>query len=601
MSEHEPRTAIATVLLQDYFHRSVFQDLVSPRYWERFESRLERQVETVLALLSRYGAHATFFVLGWIAVRYPNLIVRIVEAGHEVADAGYRVCRVNRVPREELTSDLRRSRRILESITDRRVWGFRAPYLWLEERDTETLGALVAAGYRYDASVRPRHVSLSSRDASRFVRTLALPDGELAEIPPSSYRFAGLNSLIAGGTYLRQVPHRFMHAHFLRWISTRHEPYVLYFHPWELDPDQPRVAAIGPMGRLRQYRNLGRLRDTLPDYLREARFTSAREYLGLPDLASGGDGESPEWFDDVITDTSLEPLRVASAATSRDSARGTDVSVVIPCFNEVDTLPYLERALDELQRAALGAYQFTFIFVDDCSTDDTRRALTHRFGGRSDCRIVYHTHNQGVSGAIMSGIRAADSELVCSVDADCSYDPLALLDMIPRLEQGVDMVTASPYHADGVVLGVPGWRLFLSRSLSSIYHVLLRHKFATYTSCFRVYRRASVAHTQLAYGDFRGVVELLARIDMGGGTLREFPATLQSRIFGVSKMKTLKTVLGHLKLLATLRRYRPGRVPDAVRPGRAIPAEAAPTTDGAGDPVTDPSSSGAGIASRAGQ
>jgi hypothetical protein len=344
-----------------------------------------------------------------------------------------------------------------------------------------------------------------------------------------------------------------MRSHFKKWIQSAAHPYVLYFHPWELDTDQPRITAIGPLGQLRQYRNLGKLKSTLPDYFREAHFTSIREYLGLEDIEAHTDIENLSWFKGILDKVPQEPLAAASLETDHQTNSGKPVSVVVPCYNEVDTLPYLERAIEELSRAAKGRYTFTYIFVDDRSSDDTRRELEKRFGQREDCRLVFHEENLGVAGAIMTGLRNASTSIVCSIDADCSYDPLALLDMIPLLEEDVDLVTASPYHHEGSVLGVPGWRLFLSKSLSTIYHALLRHKFSTYTSCFRIYRRERVAHYNLQYGDFRGIIELLARIDLAGGTLREFPATLQSRIFGVSKMKTLKTIMGHLKLLTNLR------------------------------------------------
>jgi len=545
--------AIATVLLQDYFHRSVFNDVVSQRYWERFESTLERNVDSVLELLGRHDAHATFFVLGWIAERNPALILRILEEGHEIADSGYWVRRVSSVPEAELITELRRSKRILETITEKRVWGFRAPYLWLSETDAHVFRALLKTGYAYDASFRPKGFSLSSENATRYVRSLSLPEGTLYEVPPSSVRVGGFNSLICGGNYFRQLPHRVMRSHFKKWIQSDEHPYVLYFHPWELDAEQPKITAIGPMGQLRQYRNLGKLKDTLPDYLREAQFTSIRDYLGLEDAEADTDVEGLSWFKQILEHEPLEPLAAVSLESDHPTKEGTPVTVVIPCYNEVDTLPYLERALEELSRAAMGHYKFTYLFVDDCSSDTTREELQKRFGEREDCTLVFHEVNRGVAGAVMTGLNSATTKVVCSIDADCSYDPLALLDMIPSLEEGVDMVTASPYHKDGAVLGVPGWRLFLSKSLSTIYHARLHHKFSTYTSCFRVYRRDRVVGVNLRYGDFRGIVELLARIDMAGGKLREFPATLQSRIFGVSKMKTVKTILGHLGLLATLR------------------------------------------------
>lgn len=553
----EERKAIATVLLQDYFHRSVFSDVVSQRYWERFETGLERDVDTVLELLDRYDAHATFFVLGWIAERNPNLIVRIVQAGHEIADSGYWVRRIADMPEIELTTELRRSKRILETITVRKVWGFRSPYLWLGSGDIDAFKALVSTGYAYDASFRPRGFSFSSKEVSRFARTLSVAPGKLYEVPPSTVRLAGFNFLVSGGNYLRQIPHSVMLSHFRKWIKTQDHPYVLYFHPWELDAEQPRVTAIGPIGRVRQYRNLGKLRHTLPDYFRETPFTSIREYLGLPDLEADTDVENLTWFKEILDQSTPEPLAAASLESDHPSGEGMLVSVVIPCYNEVDTLPYLERAMDELSRAAAGSYRFRYVFVDDCSVDSTRDELEKRFSKRDDCMIVFHETNQGVSGAIMTGLREAETDIACSIDADCSYDPLTLLDMIPHLEEGVDMVTASPYHRDGSVLGVPGWRLFLSKSLSTIYHAVLRHKFSTYTSCFRVYRRKNVVEYDVEYGDFRGIIELLAKIDMSGGHLREFPATLQSRIFGVSKMKTLKTILGHFKLLVSLKGKQP--------------------------------------------
>ncbi|MFO7782000.1 MAG: glycosyltransferase family 2 protein, partial [Spirochaetia bacterium] len=197
-----------------------------------------------------------------------------------------------------------------------------------------------------------------------------------------------------------------------------------------------------------------------------------------------------------------------------------------------------------------------YILVDDKSTDDTVSLLRQTFTDPERYTIVELAENRGVSGAIHAGIDESSTDIVCSMDADCSYDPLELLRMIPLLENGTALVTASPYHADGAVLGVPGWRLFLSRGLSGIYRIFLRHKLATYTSCFRVYRRSVAQRFRPEFGDFRGIVELLARMDMAGEGIREYPTTLQSRIFGFSKMKTLNTIRDHLRLLARMGRYR---------------------------------------------
>ena len=156
----------------------------------------------------------------------------------------------------------------------------------------------------------------------------------------------------------------------------------------------------------------------------------------------------------------------------------------------------------------------------------------------------------------MTGLRRADTELVASMDCDCSYDPLELRHMVPLLKPGVDVVTASPYHRLGAVRNVPRWRLTLSKGATWMYRRILRQKLATYTSCFRVYRRSSVAGINLTYGRYLGVAELLGRVDLTGGTIVEYPTTLEVRVLGRSKMKTARTVLGHLGLMAKLARAR---------------------------------------------
>ena len=162
--------------------------------------------------------------------------------------------------------------------------------------------------------------------------------------------------------------------------------------------------------------------------------------------------------------------------------------------------------------------------------------------------MIRHEENRGVAAAIMTGIRAAESEVVCSMDSDCSYDPRDLKTMVPLLE-GAAMVTASPYHPDGQVVDVPAWRLFLSRNLSRLYSLVLGKKLYTYTSCFRVYRRSMVVDLDLENGDFLGIAELAIRLIGSGQRVVEYPTVLGTRKFGASKMKTLRTIRGHLRLL----------------------------------------------------
>ena len=142
------------------------------------------------------------------------------------------------------------------------------------------------------------------------------------------------------------------------------------------------------------------------------------------------------------------------------------------------------------------------------------------------------------------------------MDCDCTYDPHELAKMLPLLTEDVDMVTASPYHEKGGVRNVPEWRLFLSKGASWLYRRALRSKLDTYTSCFRVYRRASVVNLQIKEKGFLGVAEMLGRLDLNGGKIIEYPAVLEVRLFGFSKMKTARTIFGHLKLLSQLSKSR---------------------------------------------
>ena len=232
------------------------------------------------------------------------------------------------------------------------------------------------------------------------------------------------------------------------------------------------------------------------------------------------------------------------------------LSIVIPCFNEEMSLPYLSNTLVSVQTDLSREHGVQFILVDDGSTDGTWKSIQTIFGGRANYTLIRHERNRGVAATIMTGIRVSDTEIVCSMDCDCTYDPHELGAMVALLTPDVDMVTASPYHPKGKVLNVPQWRLFLSRSLSRMYGTGLRHRLATYTACFRVYRRRAVVDVPLSRAGFIGIAELLGRLDIAGSRIIEYPTTLEVRILGRSKMKILKTMAGHIRLLIELVRMR---------------------------------------------
>jgi len=247
------------------------------------------------------------------------------------------------------------------------------------------------------------------------------------------------------------------------------------------------------------------------------------------------------------------PVRAAPRLAATASAAGAArLAIVVPLKDEAAGIASLARELDALTNDLADVAACEFVLVDDGSSDDTWRLLGEHFGARPNARLVRHEQNRGIAAAIATGMRSTDAELVASIDGDLSYDPRELRAMLALATAGADVVTASPYHGDGGVKNVPGWRLLLSRTLSAAYRVLLRSPVRTWTSCFRVYRRTVVVDLPLTNPGFLGTAELLVRVLRRGGRVVEHPCVLEARLFGQSKLKVLRTVLGHLRLLAAV-------------------------------------------------
>ena len=249
------------------------------------------------------------------------------------------------------------------------------------------------------------------------------------------------------------------------------------------------------------------------------------------------------------------------------------LTVVIPLFNEAESIERLMGGLDGLKRALADKYVVELLFVDDGSRDATCDLLARAIAGDERARLVRHTVNQGIAAAIATGIGEAKSEIVASIDADCTYEPVQLLGLLSCFRDGVDLVVASPYHPHGHVEGVPAWRLAISRRASRLYGMVLRNQLHTYTSCFRVYRRSAVVGLPVRRGGFVGVVELLWQVDRQGGTVVECPAVLSVRTTGQSKMRVARTAFLHLGLLAEAvwKRVWKGSVHRELRGGHGSP------------------------------
>jgi polysaccharide deacetylase family protein (PEP-CTERM system associated) len=267
----EPRPALLNALsvdVEDYFQVSALAPHIDRASWAQRESRVAANVDRLLDLFAERGAHVTFFTLGWVAERYPHLVRRIVADGHELASHGYAHLRASEQTREEFAQDVRRAKGLLEDLSGHVVQGYRAPSFSIGPANPWAFDELLGAGYRYSSSVYPiRHDHYGSPDAPRFAYP-ARPG--LIEIPLTTTRVFGRNLPAGGGGYFRLAPYRLS-----RWALRRvnvidKQPAIFYMHPWEIDPNQPRVAGTSLKTRFRHYVNLGkteaRLRRLLDDF-----------------------------------------------------------------------------------------------------------------------------------------------------------------------------------------------------------------------------------------------------------------------------------------------------------------------------------------------
>ena len=535
---------VLSVVLEDYCHVGPVSRFVTPDYWHRFESRVQRNSELTLDLLDEFGVKATFFVLGWIGEHQPEVVAEVARRGHEIASKGYFHRSIRELTPKLFREDVRRSRHALEAAANVPVRGFRMPRGGFGKRDLWALDILVEEGFEYDSSIRPSGIQFAKQPFRRFIHRHEHAGRGIWEIPLSTWKLGPLTVPISGGNYLRQLPRSFTRRATEQWVKQQTSPLVFYFHIWELDPAQPRISAVSRLDRVRQYRNLEAMEERIRHLLREYRFGTIGRYLGLPPVALGIDRQPQP--------AALEPkMAVAMPAAAPDRQR-MPISVVVPCFNEEATLGYLANTLDSFARSVRDRYEVEFVFVDDGSSDRTWQRLQQLFGGRPDCHIVQHPQNKGIAAATLTGIRHSRSEIVCAIDADGTFDPHQLKEMIPMLKPDVDAVTASCFHENGQVMNVPGWRMALSRGASALYRVLLHNKLSHYTSCFRVYRKSAVATLNLRNERYVGITEILSLLDMRGSKIVEYPAVLEVRLLGQSKMNIVRTIGGHLKLIGYL-------------------------------------------------
>jgi polysaccharide deacetylase family protein (PEP-CTERM system associated) len=268
-----------TIDVEDYFQVSAFAPYIQRSEWESMPCRVEQNIDRILALLSDTHVKATFFTLGWIAERYPELVRRVSQSGHELASHGFSHQRATDQGRHEFLADIRLAKAILEDISGHAVNGYRAPSFSVGPSNPWASECIGEAGYRYSSSVYPiRHDHYGVPDAPRFAHESS---AGVLELPVATVRMFRANWPAGGGGYFRLLPYTVS-----RW-SIRHinnvdgRPAMFYFHPWELDPDQPRVQGPGAKSRFRHYLNLKRTEPRMRRLLADFRWDRVdRVFLG---------------------------------------------------------------------------------------------------------------------------------------------------------------------------------------------------------------------------------------------------------------------------------------------------------------------------------
>jgi polysaccharide deacetylase family protein (PEP-CTERM system associated) len=273
--------------VEDYFHVSAFETISPPSSWDTKELRVEKNTHRILEILDEFQVRATFFMLGWVAERCPDLVKRIAASGHEIASHGFSHQRVYNQQREVFKDDIRRSKSLLEDITGQRVIGYRAPSYSISKESSWAFDELLEAGYRYDSSIFPiRHDFYGMSDWPRFAGWMVKNgSGEWAptsdqqpqeqglyEVPITTLLVGNKKLPIAGGGYFRLLPYKVTQWGLRRINRTDKKPFVFYLHPWEFDPDQPRITGAKLKSRVRHYLNLCKTECRFKRLLRDFEF-----------------------------------------------------------------------------------------------------------------------------------------------------------------------------------------------------------------------------------------------------------------------------------------------------------------------------------------
>lgn len=278
------QTNYLSIDVEDYYQVSAFESMVGPSRWANYTPRVVKNTEKILSLLEEHAVSATFFVLGWTAQEFPDLVKRIQAQGHEVACHSFHHRLVYTMTAAEFQEDTRVAKDILEQITGKQVRGYRAPSYSITKDSLWAFDILEELGFHYDSSIFPiHHDRYGIPNASRFPHKMA--NHNMMEYPLSTTTILGFRIPVAGGGYFRLFPYWFT-ARALKKINTREkQPFIFYIHPWELDPDQPRMAEASVFSKFRHYNNLAKTAQIFTRLLKEFKFSPLPVTQGDQDVS----------------------------------------------------------------------------------------------------------------------------------------------------------------------------------------------------------------------------------------------------------------------------------------------------------------------------
>ena len=311
-----------TVDVEDYFQVSAFEARVSRDDWDQYHSRVEASTHKILALLERHHVQATFFVLGWVADRCPELVREIHRGGHKIGSHSYWHRLIYTQSREQFRQDLRRSKDALEQVTGEPVTTFRAPSFSITKESLWALDVLVEEGFRIDSSVFPmRHYRYGIPGAEPGVHKISTSAGDLWEFPPSVVRLARLDIPVSGGGYFRLYPLA-LTRRLLSMVNRKYRrPFVFYVHPWELDPEQPRLRVSSWLARAKHHLNLAATANRLDTLLKEFRFGPICAATVLSNGSQTVDGETHRRSLEICANCSDHRRRECGVVEVAQSAR----------------------------------------------------------------------------------------------------------------------------------------------------------------------------------------------------------------------------------------------------------------------------------------